>query len=149
MGLAYNGVDLTNECRCIQIFFCTVLIELLIGRIVDAKVEVQHARYAIHADTVCVEAFDPEQCVGTQEADNLRSTEIEFMGSPVGMNLALVEHLAIECGQTLGIRAESSRNPVENDTDSSFMAAFYKMHELLGGAILRGRGEVAGGLIAP
>ena len=96
-----------------------------------------------------MEAFDPEQCVGNQEADNLRSTEIEFVGSPVGMDLALVEHLAIECGETLGIRAESPRNPVENDTDSGFMAAFNKMHELLGGAISRGRGEVAGGLIAP
>ena len=38
MGLTYNGIDLTDECGCIQIFFCPVLIELLIGRIVDTKV---------------------------------------------------------------------------------------------------------------
>ena len=63
----YSAVDLTDKRAGVQILLGTVLVELLLARIVDAKVEVQHAGHAVHANAVHVEVLEPVQHVGDQE----------------------------------------------------------------------------------
>ena len=60
----YSAVDLADKRAGVQVLLGTVLVELLLARIVDAKVEVQHAGHAVHANAVHVEVLEPVQHVG-------------------------------------------------------------------------------------
>ena len=66
MGL-HGAVDLADKRAGVQVLLGTVLIELLLDGIIDAKVEVQHAGHAVHANAVHVEVLKPVQHVGDQE----------------------------------------------------------------------------------
>ena len=118
-----SAVDLTDKRAGVQVLLGTVLVELLLAGIIDAKVEVQHAGHAVHANAVDMEVLEPIQHVGDQEGADLAAGEVELVRAPVGVNLALVEHVAVEHGQTLGICAEAAGHPVENDAQAGLMAA--------------------------
>ena len=147
--LAHGVIELLHEGDGLEVFLGALLVELLLARVVDAKVEVQHAGDAVHADAVCMVLVDPVEQVGDQERLDLLAAQVELAGAPVGMDGVLIEHLAVELGQAMRILAEAAGHPVQNDADACTMAHVDKALELLGVAKTAGRSVVAGYLVAP
>ena len=145
----YSAVDLANKRAGVQVLLGTVLVELLLARIVDAKVEVQHAGYAVHANAVNVEVLEPIQHIGDQEGTDLATGEVELVRAPVGMNLVLKQHVAVKGGKAVGVGAKTAGNPVHDHTDASLVAGIDKVHELLRVAVARRGGIVSGRLVTP
>ena len=145
----HGAVDLTDKRTGVQVFLSTVLVELLLTGIVDAKVEVQHAGHAVHANAVHVEVLEPVQHVGDQEGANLAAGEVELVRAPVGVNLVLKQHVAVKGGKAVGVGAKTAGHPVHDHADARLVARIDKVHELLRVAIARRGGIVAGRLVAP
>ena len=61
----------------------------------------------------------------------------------------LVQVGAVEAGQAVGVGREVRRHPVEDHADAPLVEVVDEAHELLRRAVARGRGEVAGRLVAP
>ena len=93
--------------------------------------------------------LDPVQGVGDQEAAHLTAGEVELVGTPVGVNLVLVEHLAVEGGKTVGVGAKTAGDPVHDHANAGLVAGVNKVHELVRVAVARGGRVVARGLVAP
>ena len=144
-----SAVDLTDKRAGVQIFLGTVLVELLLPRIVDAKVEVQHAGHAVHANAVHVEVLEPVQHVGDQEGADLAAGEVKLVRAPVGVNLVLKQHVAVKGGKAVGVGAKTAGHPVHDHADARLVARIDKVHELLRVAVARRGGIVAGRLVAP
>ena len=147
--LAHSAVDLADKRGGVEVLLGAVFVELLVRWVAHAEVEIEHARYAIHADAVDMELFDPEEGVGHEEAANLGAGEIELVRAPVGVNLAFEEHAAVEGRKSLGVGAKAPGNPVQNHSDAGLVAGVDEVHELLGGAVTRGCCEVSRSLISP
>ena len=145
----HGAVDLTDKRAGVQVLLGTVLVELLLARIVDAKVEVQHAGHAVHANAVHVEVLEPVQYVGDQERADLAAGEVELVRAPVGVNLVLKQHMAVKGGKAVGIGAKTAGYPVHDHADACLVARIDKVHELLRIAVARRGGVVAGRLVAP
>ena len=145
----HGAVDLADKRAGVQVLLGTVLVELLLARIVDAKVEVQHAGYAVHANAVHVEVLEPIQHVGDQEGADLAAGEVKLVRAPVGVNLMLKQHVAVKSGKAVGIGTKAAGNPVHDHADASLVARIDKVHELLRVAVARRGGVVAGRLVAP
>ena len=145
----HGAVDLADKRTGVQVLLCPVLVELLLPRIVDAKVEVQHTGHAVHANAVHVEVLKPVQHVGDQEGADLAAGEVELVGSPVGVNLVLKQHVAVKGGKAVGIGAKTTGHPVHDHADARLVARIDKVHELLRVAIARRGGIIAGRLVAP
>ena len=145
----YSAVDLTDKRAGVQILLGTVLVELLLAGIVDAKIEVQHAGHAVHANTVHVEVLEPVQHVGDQEGADLAAGEVKLVRAPVGVNLVLKQHVAVKGGKAVGVGAKTAGHPVHDHADATLVACIDKMHELLRVAVARRGGVVAGRLVAP
>ena len=144
-----SAVDLADKRTGVQVLLGTILVELLLAGIVDAKVEVEHAGHAVHANAVNVEVLEPVQHVGDQEGADLATGEIELVRAPVGVNLMLIQHLAVKGGQAVGVGAKTAGHPVHNHADACLVACIDKVHELLRVAVARRGGIVAGRLVAP
>ena len=144
-----SAVDLTDKCAGVQILLGAVLVELLLPRIVDAKVEIQHAGHAVHANAVHVEVLEPVQHVGDQEGADLATGEVELVRAPVGVNLVLKQHVAVKGGKAVGVGAKTAGHPVHDHADAGLVACIDKVHELLRVAVARRGGIVAGRLVAP
>ena len=145
----YSAVDLTDKCAGVQILLGTVLVELLLTGIVNAKVEVQHAGHAVHANAVNVEVLEPVQHVGDQEGADLAAGEVELVRAPVGVNLVLKQHVAVKGGKAVGVGAKTAGHPVHDHADAGLVACIDKVHELLRVAVARRGSVVAGRLVAP
>ena len=63
--------------------------------------------------------------------------------------LVFVAALSVKFKQAVCVLREMSGNPVKNNADSLSVALVNKVHEVLRLAIARGRGKIAGYLIAP
>ena len=144
-----GAVDLTDKRAGVQVLLGTVLVELLLPRIVDAKVEVQHAGHAVHANAVHVEVLEPVQHVGDQEGANLAAGEVKLVRAPVGVNLVLKQHVAVKGGKAVGVGAKTAGHPVHDHANARLVARIDKVHELLRVAVARRGGIVAGRLVAP
>ena len=96
-----------------------------------------------------MELLNPEQHVGDQEAADLSAAEVELVRAPVGMDLALVEHVAVEGREPLGVGAEAAGDPVEDHADARLVARVDEVHELLGLAVAGGHRVVARSLVSP
>ena len=144
-----SAVDLTDKRTGVQILLGTVLVELLLRRIVDAKVEVQHAGNAVHANAIHVEVLEPVQHVGDQERADLAAGEVELVRAPVGVNLVLKQHVTVKCGKAVGIGAKTAGYPVHDHADARLVARIDKVHEPLRVAVARRCGVIAGRLVAP
>ena len=142
-------VGLADEGGRVQVLLGAILVEALLTRVVDAEVHVQHGADAVHADAVDVVGLNPVQGVGDQEAAHFSPAEVELVGAPVGVDLVLVEHLAVEGGQAVGVRAEAAGHPVHDHADAGLVAGVDEVHELLRVAVARRGREVPGGLVAP
>ena len=147
--LAHDRVGLADERGGVEVLLGALLVEALLARVVDAEVHVEHRRDAVHADAVGVEEVRPEQGVGHEEGANLAAAIVELVGVPVGMDLVLVEHAAVEVGQALGVGAEAAAHPVEDHADAGLVAGIDEVHELARVAVAGRGGVVAGGLVAP
>ena len=147
--LAHRGVALADKRDGFVVFLGAARVELLEARIVHAKVEVEHGSDAVHADAIGVVLVNPVEQVGDEEGAHLAAREVELVRAPVGVNLVLVEHLAVESGEALLVGAEAARYPVENHADAGLVAGVDKVLELLGLTVARGWGEVTRHLIAP
>ena len=145
----YSAVDLTDKRAGVQVLLGTVLVELLLAGIVNAKVEVQHTGHAVHANAVHVEVLEPVQHVGDQEGADLAAGEVKLVRAPVGVNLVLKQHVAVKGGKAVGVGAKTAGNPVHDHADARLVARIDKVHELLGVAVARRGGVVAGRLVAP
>ena len=145
----HGAVDLADKSAGVQVLLGTVLIELLLAGIVDAKVEVQHAGHAVHANAVDVEVLEPIQHVGDQEGADLAAGEIELMRAPIGVNLVLKQHVAVKGGKAVGVGAKTAGHPVHDYADARLVACIDKVHELLRVAVARRGGVVTGRLVAP
>ena len=148
--VSLNGaVDLANERAGVQVLLGTVLVELLLTRIVDAKVEVQHTGHAVHANAVNVEVLEPVQHVGDQEGADLAASEVKLVRAPVGVNLVLKQHVAVKGGKAVGVGTKAAGHPVHDHADARLVTRIDKVHELLRVAVARRGGIVAGRLVAP
>ena len=145
----HGAVDLTDKRAGVQVLLGTVLVELLLAGIVDAKVEVQHAGHAVHANAVHVEVLEPVQHVGDQEGADLAAGEVELVRAPVGVNLVLKQHVAVKGGKAVGVGAKTAGYPVHDHSDACLVACIDKVHELLRVAVARRGSVVAGRLVAP
>ena len=145
----YGTVDLTDKRAGVQVLLGTVLVELLLARIVDAKVEVQHAGHAVHANAVDVEVLEPVQHVGDQEGADLAAGKVKLVRAPVGVNLVLKQHVAVKGGKAVGVGAKTAGYPVHDHADACLVACIDKVHELLRVAVARRCGVIAGRLVAP
>ena len=145
----YGTVDLTDKRAGVQVLLGTVLVELLLAGIVNAKVEVQHTGHAVHANAVHVEVLKPVQHVGDQEGADLAAGEVKLVRAPVGVNLVLKQHMAVKGGKAVGVGAKTARHPVHDHTDASLVAGIDKVHELLRVAVARRGGIVSGRLVTP
>ena len=145
----HGAVDLADKCAGVQVLLGAVLVELLLAGIVDAKVEVQHAGYAVHANAVNVEVLEPVQHVGDQEGADLATGKIELVRAPVGVNLVLKQHVAVKGGKAVGVGAKTAGHPVHDHANACLVARIDKVHELLRVAVTRRGGIVAGRLVAP
>ena len=145
----HGAVDLTDKRAGVQVLLGTVLVELLLPRIVNAKVEVQHAGHAVHANAVHMEVLEPVQHVGDQEGADLAAGEVKLVRAPVGVNLVLKQHVAVKGGKAVGVGAKTAGHPVHDHADARFVARIDKVHELLRVAVARRSGKVAGRLVAP
>ena len=145
----YGTVDLTDKRAGVQVLLGTVLVELLLAGIINAKVEVQHAGHAVHANAVHVEVLKPVQHVGDQEGADLAAGEVKLVRAPVGVYLVLKEHVAVKGGKAVGVGAKTAGHPVHDHADACLVASVDKVHELLRVAVARRGGVVAGRLVAP
>ena len=145
----HGAVDLADKRAGVQVLLGTVLIELLLARIVDAKVEVQHAGHAVHANAVHVEVLEPVQHVGDQEGADLAAGKVKLVRAPIGVNLVLKQHVTVKGGKAVGVGAKTAGHPVHDYADACLVACIDKVHELLRVAVARGGGVVAGRLVAP
>ena len=145
----HGAVDLTDKRAGVQVLLGTVLVELLLAGIIDAKVEVQHAGHAVHANAVHVEVLEPVQHVGDQEGADLATGEVELVRAPVRVNLVLKQHVAVKGGKAVGVGTKTAGHPVHDHANARLVACIDKMHELLRVAITRRGGIVASRLVAP
>ena len=145
----HGAVDLTDKRAGVQVLLGTVLVELLLAGIVDAKVEVQHAGHAVHANAVHVEGLEPVQHVGDQEGADLATGEVKLVRAPIGVNLVLKQHVAVKGGKAVGVGAKAAGHPVHDYADARLVACIDKVHELLRVAVARRGSIVAGRLVAP
>ena len=145
----HGAVDLTDKRAGVQVLLGTILVEFLLARIVDAKVEVQHTGHTVHANAVNVEVLEPVQHVGDQERADFAAGEVELVRAPVGVNLMLKQHVAVKGGKAVGVGTKTAGHPVHDHADACLVACIDKMHELLRVAVARRGGVVTGRLVAP
>ena len=144
-----RGVRPPDELGCIEVLFRALGVEALLGGVVDTEVHIEHGAHAVHAQAICMVLVKPVEGIGDEEGPDLAFAEVELVGAPVRMLLLLVELVAHEVAEAMGILAEAARHPVEDDTDARLVAGVDEVHELLGRSIAGGRRIVARDLVAP
>ena len=117
-------------------------------------VEVQHRGHRVHPQAVGVEDVEPEHRARQQEAADLVAPVVEDEAVPVGVVAlaavgVLVEVRPVEVGEPVLVGREVGRNPVEDDPDPPLVERVHEVHEVLGGAVAAGGGEVARGSGSP
>ena len=119
-----------------------------------AVVEVEHRRDPVDPEAVGVELLEPQRRARQEEALHLVAAVVEDRAGPVGVDAlarvaVLVEVGAVELVGPVGVAREVRRHPVEDDPDAALVEDVDQVHQVLGPAHPRGRGEEAGDLVAP
>ena len=117
-------------------------------------VEVEHRGDGVDADAVGVVLAQPEQGVGEQEVADLVAAVVEDERAPVRVRaaarvLVLVERGAVEAREGEVVAREVRRDPVEDHAEPVLVQPVDELAEVVGRAVARRRGEVAGDLVAP
>ena len=102
----------TQESACIQIFLSTLAIKALLRRVIDAKIQIQHATDTVNTNAISVIILQPHKQVRNKEASNLTTSKVKLKSSPVRMLFFFKEFGAIKLCKTMSIFAETSWNPV-------------------------------------
>ncbi len=119
-----------------------------------AVIEIQHRRDGIHAQAIDMVPVQPKERAIQQEVPNLDSIVIEDAAMPIRMVPEprvgmVVEMCAVKLGEPMRIVRKMRRGPVHQHPDSSLMRRIDKGHEVFGGSVPSGDGEIPGRLIAP
>ena len=122
--------------------------------VLSAVIQIKHAGYRIHTDTVRMIFLHPEQCIGDQIVRYLGTTVIVDQGAPVRMTalsgiLMLIKTGAVKCGQTVRIPWEMRRHPVKDHTDSRLMQFIHEEHKVLRCTVSGSRCIITDHLISP
>ena len=117
-------------------------------------VEVEHRGDGVDPDAVDVILAQPEQGVGDEEVADLVAPEVEDQRAPVGVRPTagvgvLIERGAVEAGQRELVTREVRRDPVQEDPDALGVHLVDERPQVVGRAVARGRGVVAGDLVTP
>ena len=102
----------TQESACIQIFLCALMVKALLRRIVDTKIQIQHATDTVNTNAISVIVLQPHEQVRNKEASNLTTSKIKLKSSPVRMLFFFKELGTIKLCKTMSIFAEASWDPV-------------------------------------
>ena len=152
-AFADDGVEMAQEADRLEILAAAMDVGNP-GVCRPAVVAIQHRSHGIDAQPVDMEALQPVQSAGDQEALHLATAEIVDVGIPVVMiALAriemLVEGRAVETRQPVGVGRKMCRDPVQKHPDSGAMRGIDEAGKRLGRAIDRRRREQAERLIPP
>ena len=117
-------------------------------------IQVEHGGHRVHAQAVQVELIAPVQRVCHQEVAHFAAAEVEDVGAPVFLLAAapvgvLVEGGAVETREREVVFGEVGGHPVHQHADAVGVQRVHEFAELVRGAPARGRGVVAGDLVAP
>src|SRR6266481_5268836 len=117
-------------------------------------VEIEHGGDGVHAQAVDVIFVEPEESVRNQVVLDFVAAVVVDERAPIGMRAlarvgVFVEMRAVELREAMRVAREMRGSPIENDADSSLMAAIHKFHEYCGRAITAGGGEITERLVAP
>ena len=148
-----DRVQLLQELDRVEVLVAAVHVRhplALLARVV----QVEHRRDRVHAQPVGVVFPQPVQGAREQEVAHLVAAEVEDECAPVGMLaaariLVLVQGRAVEAGQRPVVLREVRRHPVEDHADPGLVHPVDEGAEVVGRAEPRGRGEIAGHLVAP
>ena len=127
---AYHGVKIPDELHRVQIDIPAFPVQSEGALIRLAKVEIEHTGHSVHPQSVSVVLVHPEHGVGKKEALHFAPRKIEFIGSPIRVYLAFVKHLAAKGSETVFIRTEMTRNPVQYHTDSRSVKTVDEIHQI-------------------
>ena len=119
-----------------------------------AIVQIKHRSNRIHADTICMITFHPEQCICNQKIRHLRASVIVDQSAPVRMlSLPWIQMLiqtgSVKSCQTILILRKMCRNPVQDHADSLLMQMIDEIHKVLRTAIARCHRIIIRHLISP
>ena len=123
-------VEFLQEFDRVQISLVSILVELLQLLIIDAEIQIEHARDAVDSDTVSMVLVDPVHCIRQEEAPYLRPAIVKLICAPVRMLFFLIQLTAVEFAKPLFIRTEVSRHPVKDNADSLSVAAVHQVLEV-------------------
>ena len=108
--------------------------------------------HRVHPDAVAVVDLQPEGGGAVQKAAHLPAVVVEVAGAPLAaadVAVVLVQAGAVQPGQTGGVGGKVDRHKVHDYPDAHPVAGVDQPGELRRAAVPAGRGEVAGGLVAP
>ena len=148
-----HGVQVLEEFHRLQVLVAAVFIGHPLAGLL-AVIQVEHGSHRVHPQAVHMVLLHPVEGVGNQEVLDLVHLIIEDLGAPVRM-LALsrigilIQGLAVEIRQAVGVPGEMGGNPVQDHADFFLMQVIHQVHEVLGAAVAGGGSVIARHLIAP
>ncbi len=117
-------------------------------------IQIEHRCHRVHADTVCMVFFCPEQSVRNQEIFYFRTAVIVNQSPPVRMPALprvkmLIKACPVKCAHAERIPRKMRWNPVQDHADSLLMHIIHKIHKIFRRTAAAGRRIISGNLIAP
>ena len=117
-------------------------------------VQVQHGGHRVHAQTIQMVVFEPEQGVVDEKSGHFAATKVINRRIPIGMKTAtairvFVQRCTVEHGQAVCVGRKMRRNPVENHADAIFVRVVDQPRKTVGRAKARSRRVHAHRLITP
>ena len=117
-------------------------------------IEIEHGSDGVNAETVEVIFVEPEEGVGNQIVLDFVAAVVVDERAPVGMGAlarigVLVKMGAVKICEAVSVAGKMSGSPIKEDADAGLMTAVDKLHELGGGTMAAGGGEIAESLVAP
>ena len=149
----HDAVEVAQEGDGGEVLAPAVLVRHPLSRLARV-VEVEHRGDSVDAQTVDVELGQPVERVGDEEVPDLEAAVVEDVRSPVGVLAlprvgVLVQRGAVEASEGPVVLREVRRYPVEDHADAAPVQLVDEEAEVVRRAPARGRGEVAGDLVAP
>ena len=102
----------TQESTCIKIFLSALMVKALLRRVIDTKIQIQHATDTVNTNAISVIVLQPHEQVRNKEASNLTTSKIKLKSSPVRMLFFFKKLGTIKLCKTMSIFAEASWDPV-------------------------------------
>ena len=122
--------------------------------VISPVVQIEHGGNGVDAQPVNVELLAVIECIGYEETDDFRTSEIKGQGSPAfvfGLPRGgiFIKGLAIKGNQTVFVFREVSRNPVDDHANVVLVCQIDEILQIFRRSVAGSRTVVAGYLIAP